>query len=265
MSLNTYSLDLERDSEQGAYCADNAEVSLTGDLTFEFWVKFESLPTSSVMNFLHKWESASGYSYLFRLKIEANDDQTLQFYLSDTGTSASYEALTKVLSSKFVTGTWYHIAITWDASTSTMEFFIDGGSIGTATGSITAIHDNATPFYVGSQTTPANCLDAKIDDLRLWSDIRTDSEILDNKDLELVGNEANLNSYWKFNNDYTDETSAGNDLTAVNNPVFSEDVPFVGAAPGPTGVKTINDLAVGSVKSINDCLIASVKTINDAS
>ena len=34
------------------------------------------------------------------------------------------------------------------------------------------------------------------------------------------------------------------------------------AAGGPTGVKTINDLAIASVKTINDLAIASVKTIN---
>lgn len=38
----------------------------------------------------------------------------------------------------------------------------------------------------------------------------------------------------------------------------------VAAAGGPTGVKTINDVAIASVKTINDVAIASVKTINDA-
>jgi len=39
-------------------------------------------------------------------------------------------------------------------------------------------------------------------------------------------------------------------------------IAYFGAAGGPTGVKTINDLAIASVKTINDLAIGSVKTIN---
>ncbi len=42
-------------------------------------------------------------------------------------------------------------------------------------------------------------------------------------------------------------------------------VTFGGEAPtGPSGVKTINMVAIASVKTINTVAIASVKKINDA-
>ena len=66
----------------------------------------------------------------------------------------------------------------------------------------------------------------------MWSDIRTASEIADNAGVELTGSEGNLVGYWKLNNDYTDETSNGNDLTASGSPVFSTNIPW----ENPTGV-----------------------------
>jgi len=75
---------------------------------------------------------------------------------------------------------------------------------------------------------PTKFFDGLIDEVRVWNDIRSDAEVDDNKLTELVGNEAGLAGYWKLNNDYLDETSNNNDLTAVAAPVFSTDVPFVG-------------------------------------
>jgi hypothetical protein len=72
--------------------------------------------------------------------------------------------------------------------------------------------------------------DGLMDEVRVWNDVRTAQEISDNYEKEISGGSANLQGYWKLNNNYTDETSNGNDLTASGSPVFSTDVPFVGTA-----------------------------------
>jgi len=41
-------------------------------------------------------------------------------------------------------------------------------------------------------------------------------------------NEAGLVAYYKFNDSALDETSNNNDLTLVNSPTYSTDVPFSG-------------------------------------
>jgi hypothetical protein len=61
---------------------------------------------------------------------------------------------------------------------------------------------------------------------RVWSDIRSEAEIQTNYQRELAGNEDNLVAYWKLNNNYLDETTNDNDLTASGSPVFSDNVPF---------------------------------------
>lgn len=42
-------------------------------------------------------------------------------------------------------------------------------------------------------------LDAKIDDFRIWNVARSESEIANNKDVELTGRESGLIAYWPMN------------------------------------------------------------------
>ncbi|HOS41940.1 MAG TPA: hypothetical protein PLG31_19595, partial [Spirochaetota bacterium] len=61
----------------------------------------------------------------------------------------------------------------------------------------------------------------RIDDVRIWSDARSDVEIAANYNAELVGNEAGLVAYWKFNEGSgitaADSQSSGNHDGAVIN------------------------------------------------
>jgi hypothetical protein len=109
-------------------------------------------------------------------------------------------------------GVWTHVACTVDVSSATFTFYVDGASVAhTVTNSAaTAIGVNVGLFDVSSDTDPFN---GKIDDFRIWSDIRTSGEISANYNKELTGSEANLEGYYKFNNDLLDSTSNGNDLT----------------------------------------------------
>ena len=98
--------------------------------------------------------------------------------------------------------------------------------------SATTIKNSTANFFIGcNQDTnvATNFFDGLIDEVRVWSDIRTVPEILNNYKRELVGNEANLVGYWRLNNDYLDQTSNNNDLTASGSPVFSTSVPFTEA------------------------------------
>ena len=49
---NTHSLDLELSSSQYAYVADNADVSVTGDISIEAWIKLEQKASTAGTNFL---------------------------------------------------------------------------------------------------------------------------------------------------------------------------------------------------------------------
>ncbi|RLC75675.1 MAG: hypothetical protein DRI61_14500, partial [Chloroflexi bacterium] len=161
-----------------------------------------------------------------------SDGYDLRLYISDDGTNS--ETYSYEITEDISTGTWARWAISWDATDATAKFYKNGVLLGTDTsGSMTGIDDNASAFAIGANENSGgsmdNFYDGLIDDVRLWSDVRTATELARNNDFVLAGTEPNLVGYWKLDNDYTDSQSSGNnDLTATNSPVFSTDVPFSG-------------------------------------
>jgi hypothetical protein len=233
---NTHSLDLEESSSQYAYIVDNASLSITGDISVEVWIKLESL-ASEVGKFLmiaNKDNRNSDAQRGYFCYINNADDKFRFSFYDGVGGSTSF-----TMDEAFVSGdkgTWIHLAATVDVSTSSILFYKNGAlKSGTVVvQNATAIKDNSEDFKIGAginNTTYERFFDGLLDEVRVWNDIRTAQEIEDNYQSELIGNEDNLVGYWKLNNNYLDETSNDNDLTASGSPVFSTDIPFIGLSP----------------------------------
>lgn len=161
----------------------------------------------------------------------SGDGYSLRLGISSTGLNS--EHLTWDITNNISTTEWARWAITWDAADKTATFYKNGVALGTDTGALTAIHDNASAFVVGANENGDgdmdNFFDGLMDDVRVWNDVRTATELTRHNDFILNGYEPNLMAYYKLDNDYTDsEDNGNNDLTATNAPVFSTDVPFSG-------------------------------------
>lgn len=148
--------------------------------------------------------------------------------ISQNGTTAEY--LTKNLPS-LTTAQWNRLSISWTAASSLATFYQNGTSLGTTTGTKTAIHDNASLLYVGANKGASaiqNYLNGYIDDVRVWGAVRSASDIYAYNNKQLTGNEGNLKAYYKLNNAATDATANTNTLTLRNAPVYSSTIiPFV--------------------------------------
>lgn len=156
----------------------------------------------------------------------------LRFGVSSTGTNEEF--LSKTLATSPNTAQWYRFAAAWDASASQVTFYQDGVSLGTATGALTAAYNGTALFAIGAKFDAAGAaesfLDGKVDDVRVWNDIRSASELSAYLLLELAGTEANLQAYWQVDNSTDDATANANNLTLVAAPSYdATDVPF--AAP----------------------------------
>jgi len=113
---------------------------------------------------------------------------------------------------------WFHAAVTING-TNDARFYIDGqftnqvnnSNPATTTGINMTLGQagNDTEYFVG-----------KLDEVRMWSDVRTDAEIYDNMHLSVSPSAANLVGYWKLNEssgtNAADETSNDNDGTLTN-------------------------------------------------
>jgi len=166
--------------------------------------------------------------------IDATQDNTLvtnttsQLRLSISSTGSNSETLAQ--EANIQTGTWQQVGVSWNSSTKIATFYLNGLPIGTRTGTLGAIHDNASRFAVGASYngagTAANFYDGLIDEGRNFNVTRTDDDMIYGLSQQIPVNTAGLFAYYKFNGDYTDATSNANDLTATNSPVFVADVPF---------------------------------------
>lgn len=110
---------------------------------------------------------------------------------------------------------WNHIAMTYDSSPGEIKIYVNGVLIETK-GSVTGTP--VDPFrWIGRVD---NYFEGQIDEVRVWSITRTETELRDKMCQKLTGSETNLEGYWRFDDGsgttLTDETSAGEDGTLTN-------------------------------------------------
>jgi len=252
MATNTHSIDLEKSSNQYLSIADAAQtgLDLSGDFTIEFWIQWESIISAEVLN---KYDSVGNQrAYVIEHRVPEN---VLNVVLSSDGTSSTTVGVTFAWNP--VLGTWYHLAFAYDASAGTVTVYQDGNTtpIATLTGFNTSIFNSSAAFAIGGASAGGSTFDGKFDDVRVWSILRTATEIANNYDKQLAGTETGLEGYWRLNNDLTDETSNGNTLTNNNSAVFSTDVPFAG----------IVEINVSDTTSVADLLAKeTAKTFSDS-
>lgn len=233
---NSYSLDLEASSSQFAAIGDGSQtgLDLSGDHTFEAWVRMESLPTSTTyMTLVSKHGLGGSYGYFWGIYNNGGTYE-LKGGWSANGTNFDFHSYSL---STFNTATWYHVAVAVDIASHTAYFYKDGVLLGSdATGTLTSINNNNQTFYLGviDQGGGSGFFDGLIDEARIWSVRRTTAEILAKKQKDVTG-ETGLKAYWKLENDYTDASGNSNTLTGNNSPTFSSTVPFADYAADSTG------------------------------
>tara|TARA_Y100000590_G_scaffold333602_1_gene379531 strand:- start:11085 stop:12944 length:1860 start_codon:yes stop_codon:yes gene_type:complete len=124
------------------------------------------------------------------------------------------------------TDTWYHIAIVHDNSANTLTWYVNGSQQNVNTS--VNIPSNTGTFYLGTNSNAdGRHFNGQIDEVRIWNDIRTSSEIANNKDDELEGDESGLVAYYKMSDGsgttLTDNSSNSNNGTLNNMSTSSSD------------------------------------------
>lgn len=251
MDLNTHSGAFEQLQFQYAGIADGAQTGLdlaTDALTFEAWGKMTA-GGPSYLPILGKSQYA-GNNQSYEWGFIGND---LYLRISDDG--ASLDANLYTLGDLRGDG-WHHFATTWDAASDDMYVYFDGALMNVVPLHLmfaSGIHDGTADFFVGrwgAVGDSSKFWHGELDEIRVWSHVRTPAEILTNYNVHLVGDEAGLVGYWRLDDDWLDETANNNDLTPAGGaaaPTFSTDVPFVGELPDSIPGKLIPDDVPGGI------------------
>jgi hypothetical protein len=95
------------------------------------------------------------------------------------------------------TGTWIHVAAVRVRTTGVMRILVNGAQEGTATGSTAALTAPSS-IDIGGNTIDSRYFTGKIDEVRVWNVARSNAQILATMKTKLVGNEAGLVGYWRF-------------------------------------------------------------------
>ncbi len=98
-----------------------------------------------------------------------------------------------------VTGTWYHVAVTYNSGTNILTLYLDGVQV--ATGPATGTYAE-TNLFIGAfnpNPSPNSVWDGNLDEVRLWNVARTGAEIANNRNCILTGDEPGLVAYYDFN------------------------------------------------------------------
>lgn len=233
-AANTHSIDLELDSEQYLTASDSGSLSVQGDLTLEAYVKFETVNTANtIISKKNNTGASDDFESYSMIATKAGANTIVEFRGSTGNTTPVSTNLDWLTGSYPNTGQWYHIAVTRNKAGGEVKLYVDGTLKDTNTGFTTSNLFNSTgQLHIGAYKVPGQTdfFDGLVDEVRIWSAVRTGTEINDNKNTELTGSESGLNAYWKLNNALTDSTANANTLSNVGSAVFSTDVPFTDAA-----------------------------------
>lgn len=234
----TQSMRVTKASSEYATIADNASLSITGDITIEFWIKMKETLSVGQARCIVVKSTVGASNRAYELLYDNAGTPALKFYIFQTGAPAGGYFEGKI-DKTLTEDTWIHVALTCDvsaAASSKMQWYFDGVSQGSGTGTdtsggATSINNNTAAFRLG-QADPVIAgfyPDAQYSLVRVWSTLRSGTDISDNI-CNVLGSTTNLQAEWTLDNVYTDNSGNSNTLTGVNTPTFVADVPSVCAA-----------------------------------
>ena len=216
--------------------ANNSAYKISGNnLTIEAWVFLTGVPDENSDFVIAARGGANAFGtdpyFSYALRVENTDgNPRFNFFLS-TGTAGQFFGITAD-SITVETGKWYHIAGTYDGTSS--KIYINGQMKNETASGGKQIGEGTIGFYIGG--TVGSYFKGLIDDVRLWNLTRTSQELSSSFQTTLNGNESGLAGYWPLDSTYVsganiitpDATSNKNDLAVqfdtklIGNPAGSE-------------------------------------------
>jgi len=217
---NTAPLNFNGTNQYVATAINPSSLKITGDMTIEFWLNPSSLLGTMALG--SKWNSTNNQRS-FVLNVESDGD--INFRNSNDGSSIGSATVTAGI----VAATPQHVAMTYTASTRTMEVYVNCLSKGVATGTLkSSMYSSSAPFEIGRLFDDATIwlLSGAIDDYRVWNKVKTGAEISANYNKELTGSETGLVAYYKFSNNLLDSTANANTLSNFGGCTFASTILF---------------------------------------
>ncbi len=178
----------------------------TSDRTVEAWIKTST--SISTQQIIVDWGT---FALGQRFTLNLIDFGKLRIEVSGSGFNST---------SSIADGLWHHVAVTYDHSATTkFNMYIDG-VLHTSQNLVTSVNTGSgNGITIGRRIDGVNYFDGVIDEVKIWNDVRTATEISNNMNNELCSIEQGLVAYYNFNQGNAGMTNTG--LTTLTNLVGS--------------------------------------------
>jgi hypothetical protein len=203
LSFTQNALDFDG-SDDGVNCGTASVLDVGGTaFSLEAWINASSWNTNAFQGTIAiKENNTNNGGFMFR----AGASGVINFAIG-AGTNSAWSELTT--SSVLNTGTWYHVAATYDGSK--MKVYLDGLLIDSLSSTITVGGSSSTPLTIGYHPTyTGRVWNGKIDEFRVWDKALTQSEITANMNSEFCSlTVTDLAGYYKMDAGTPQSTNTG--------------------------------------------------------
>lgn len=188
-------------------------------VTIEGWIFPRSFNPASPDDNISNIAGYDNASILVRIGDAMIENNQLQFILFATDRLNS--------NTRLQVDTWYHFAAVFDGTTA---YLYINGVLDNSMTSTSGLFTTSTLFRLGGTLSAASRMfDGVMDEIRIWSDARTESEIRENMSKSLTGNEDGLLAYYRA--DYVDGTVLyDNDNAAAYNGTMNGNIGWVSSS-----------------------------------
>jgi hypothetical protein len=148
-----------------ASALDSASLDIAGNGTTEAWVKLSAL--NKWHGIIGKGDNNTNESHNYALEVDNNN--LVECILGNGTTSVTATSTTAL-----ITGTFYHLACTWDGTN--LKLYVNGSLNRTVAQTLTPAA-NTSPFYIGQFGASSDFTSGAIDDVRLYNRALSASEV----------------------------------------------------------------------------------------
>lgn len=172
--------------------ADNSSLHLSNTITIEAWV----YPTNLTGRFSIYSTRRNNDAGSYQLEVGNGDVGTWSNRVSVSGIGTW---IAQTYDNAISPNVWSHIVyIRSGTGAGTHKIYVNGVEQTLISDDAYSFVDNSSVKLIGTGTNLANDFAGQIDEVRIWNDVRTQSEIAGNMCMTLKGNETGLAGYWRF-------------------------------------------------------------------
>lgn len=210
--------------------SDNVSLNPSGALTLEAWINADAW-ASSIYGGVIIGKQATSPDRGYCLTVGEGGKAEFTIAINNAWVSVSTPAVMGLNS-------WYHVAGVFDGTT--MKLYINGQLQGSNTASGTISTSSSTMYLGENPTWSGRYFCGTIDEVRIWSVARSETEIQSEMGNELTGAESGLQAYYKMNEgsgtSVNDGTANSNTGTMLNMDAATDWVPGFVLSAADVGV-----------------------------